>query len=113
MAICTCERHCHGYKEVSDRTWRQHRQFRLQIETYDEFLAECHRLGINADDDPDAQDPPPPFQFIHRPRRTRKRRRIATDISGDEREDRALQASGSGSQVGGAGDTVCVSVKVS
>ena len=100
MPICTCTERCNGSKSVSTRTWRDHRQFRNKIETYEEYLAQRGRVGTAAADapnPPDAPAPPGPKKLIFPPRRTRKRRRIAADVSGDEGDDRATRDSGQAS----------------
>ena len=83
MVICTCTVHCHGHKNVSDRTWRLHKKFRggEEIQAYDEYLAERRRLAAN---NAGAAPPAPRKQLLHAPKRTRKRRRTAEDVSGDE-----------------------------
>ena len=98
MVICTCTVRCHGHKEVSARTWRSHRPFRLQIESFEEFLAEYNRARndtavVHAPREPSV---PSLKKLIFPPRRTRKRRRVVDKVSGAQLDDPVAQASGSG-----------------
>ncbi|RDX40597.1 hypothetical protein OH76DRAFT_1459464 [Lentinus brumalis] len=92
MPVCVCTTHCNGSKDVSERTWRLHRPYRLQTESYEDFLSQCRHLGIDPGDSNPPDGPVQPRKpLVQRAKRTRKRRRTAVDENEDAQEARSAQ----------------------